>query len=343
MSTRLRYLTDEQLEAKRAELRHIESLIQTQGNAGLTGTAEYQGLKASKKKLEEEDEARLSGPPGYKEVVHRDIKPANIFLREPTRPYESYPKPVLGDLDGLLRLNSKNSIEEKGWLRSKTYTAPENMFWRKRTFEKEHCPAKQTSGLLVPYCGICSAAIVEKSWTWLNRIFGDFSGEIPVHLRLRFKKDSFPLLRPWNVKKRRRDDPDDDEDTDGNDQDHIPKNKRHSGDVIDDLEDAEIDFNSDADEDKPKRKRACIAPGVQSVIRARGRTSTFRDVTEQPGSPPEYQSTEEDWSDSSRDVGTQPVQVLDESEEGSDETKDEDSDAEDGDSDEDSNEDDDSE
>jgi serine/threonine protein kinase len=86
--------------------------------------AEYVDLLEAKKILEGHEDARPSGPPDRKEIVHRDIKPANIFLREPVSPYESYPRPVFGDLDGLLRLNDKNRLKKKGRLRSETYTAP---------------------------------------------------------------------------------------------------------------------------------------------------------------------------------------------------------------------------
>jgi hypothetical protein len=41
---------------------------------------------------------------GWMAKVHRDVKPGNVFLEAPSSPYDSFPQPVLADLDELLEL-----------------------------------------------------------------------------------------------------------------------------------------------------------------------------------------------------------------------------------------------
>jgi hypothetical protein len=138
LQTGMVYFRDKRMHAKAEDLATVERLLDATSTAGPAGSefpplfsrwsrenmAEYVDLLEANKILEGHEDARPSGPPGRKEIVYRNIKPANIFLREPVSPYESYPRPVFGDLDGLLRLNDKNRLKKKGRLRSETYTAP---------------------------------------------------------------------------------------------------------------------------------------------------------------------------------------------------------------------------
>jgi hypothetical protein len=49
---------------------------------------------------------------------------------------------------------------------------------------------------------------VEKAWSRLPKIFGSFKGAVDDRLKLLYKRDEFPLLRRWNIKKRPRDEGD---------------------------------------------------------------------------------------------------------------------------------------
>jgi serine/threonine protein kinase len=58
--------------------------------------------------------------------VHRDIKPGNIFLKAPSSPYDSFPQPVLADIDEVLELVGYMAYTRKCYLHTAGYAAPEN-------------------------------------------------------------------------------------------------------------------------------------------------------------------------------------------------------------------------
>jgi serine/threonine protein kinase len=64
--------------------------------------------------------------PGWMGKVHRDIKPGNIFLKAPATPYDSFPEPVLADIDELLELIGYMNYTRKYHLHTPGYAAPEN-------------------------------------------------------------------------------------------------------------------------------------------------------------------------------------------------------------------------
>jgi hypothetical protein len=123
---------------------------------------------------------------------------------------------------------------------------------------------------------------VEKAWSRLPKVFGSFEGAVDDRLKLLYKRDEFPLLRHWNIKKRPRDEGHDEQSDLGDSPQQPSKKVRSAG--------PNVEYKSAEDKQQPAAKSSGggkrTLPGVRKAIRrlntlarnATGRGTRFSDV-----------------------------------------------------------------